>query len=77
MLFQIAKVLSVDLIELIPQEPALTYYNYKTHNGHAIGHFIGDVEKIEELYKSVIASKDHEIESLKGMIEILKRYTDK
>lgn len=75
-LFQIAKVLSVDLIDLIPQEPALTYYNYKTHNGHAIGHFIGDVEKIEELYKTVIASKDHEIENLKEMVSMLKQLSE-
>lgn len=72
-LFQIARILNVDLMDLIPQEPSLTYYNYKTHNGHAIAHYVGDVEKIEELHKSIIASKNQEIESLKEMITILKK----
>lgn len=67
-LVELAKIFKVDIIDLIPQDAVLTYNNYKTHNGDAIVYRKETSDKVEEVYKKLIDSKDKQIESLNNTI---------
>ena len=74
-LIRLAEILKVDIIELVPQEASLTYNNiHNVHKGDGIVYNKENVEKIEELYKQLIISKDQQIESYKLAIQAKDEY---
>ena len=69
-LVELSRVFKVDIIDLIPQDAVLTYNNYKTHNGDAIVYRKETSEKLDEVYKKLLESKDEQIRLLKEMLDI-------
>lgn len=70
-LVKLAEIFKSDILELIPTEAKLTYNNiHNFQNGNGIVY--DNSEKLEQLYKQLLESKDEQIRLLKEMLDLKK-----